>query len=434
FMPNANPPHAQIQSPVADEVVSNTVTVNYSITAGGAPVDLAKLYYTRNDSTGWFYIDEIDPGNGIYEWSTAVLPDGYNYQIGIQVFAGESWNFSVSPHFILNNPGPANPEILPFYPLFERELDSTVVLSWRAGDPDGDSVNTIIEYSTDNGNSWLNLTTNTASIFDWDTRQFPNSENYKLRWGVTQDDAVYYSGASVRFSVSNDFTSLPDSTIEHAEGNSTGQIIVSVIPEQSITGHPYEVTFTGQSNLTRYNVSDMVTHQPVIQNELLPLYPEQGSLFDGLRLSFVNPEPSLNQESSGWNEGNTTLTTDLRRFNNTTILPYDYELVFFDTPIDTPWNVSYGVNVKVWNTTLAKYEEMFLSDHHPRDGFIGPLDNLVPTARIRQGMFFPSVGRSVSMRPPPVIQSCPHWGTPLPSSRTNHSYLQIPFTSTLNNL
>jgi len=374
FMPEVSPPVVQINTPILDQIVTNIVTVNYSLSAGSEPIEHAELFYTRNDSTGWHDVDSLDMSQSSYAWSTANLPDGYNYQLGIRVFAGNTWRFVKSPYFILNNSAPAEPDLLPLFPLYERELDSTVTIRWRAGDPDGDITTTIIELSEDDGLTWQPISVSMGEdSYEWNTRLFSNSDFCKLRWTVVQGGNSY-TAETIRFSINNQFPTLPDTLITHSTGLATGQMIVNIVDPTGITGDEYRVTFDGTIDSTMYSVKDLNSNQTLIDHEQLPLTPYMGNLFHGIRLSFDNPELSLDQDNSGWNAGNTNLNYSLGTTPNSLIEPCDYNVIFYNTPIDTPWNKDYPINCLVKNATTGVLDSIFLIDASPQDGFIGPRD------------------------------------------------------------
>jgi hypothetical protein len=171
--------------------------------------------------------------------------------------------------------------------------------------------------------------------------------------------------------------------IVHTDGPGTGFISVDIVdPGRIKENHTYEVRFhhEGLYETTSYSVYDItngtsvviVDNSPYVNRDSLlvdPLkrryehVPQEGPVFDGLRIFVYNDTLAVEPDLSGWLPGSkSTFIAAIRRKNPDGIIyPADYEIRFFDDWVDTSTNGK-PARFKVWNVTEQKWSDFYLKD------------------------------------------------------------------------
>jgi len=180
--------------------------------------------------------------------------------------------------------------------------------------------------------------------------------------------------------------------IIHVEGPGTGTISVEIIDRLKIKeNHTYQIEFhhDGLFETTGYSVFDVTGTQKVSLIENSPfvsidslltdpirrkynIVPQDGDVFEGLRISVFNDAIALSKSTSGWKEGSqSTLSHTLNVKNlDGVAYPADYEIRFADEFVDTSTNGN-PAKLTVWNVTEEKSSRFFFKDLNG-DGIFDP--------------------------------------------------------------
>jgi len=147
--------------------------------------------------------------------------------------------------------------------------------------------------------------------------------------------------------------------------------------------HTYQVRFQheGPFQTTSYSVFDMqenpldtlIANSPyvfidsILIDPILNRYkhiPQEGDLFDGMRILVENDLIVLDTVKTGWTEASqSNLKYRISLTSQSILYPVDYEIEFFDATVDTS---TYGspTNFKVWNVTEEKWIEFYFRDRN----------------------------------------------------------------------
>ncbi len=183
----------------------------------------------------------------------------------------------------------------------------------------------------------------------------------------------------------------------HAAGPGTGRIDVEFFDPNAIKdGRRYRVTFDDSTFLrqtTSYSVFDWNSNPPttVIDKSRFVGYdelgrPEEGPLFDGMRVRIYNDTTGYDQKTSTWLPGARTNFTVAGGLSSEgipgrrVVFPADYEIRFFDHIVDT--SSAFGgpalpANFEVWNITDNLKVDFFFFDFD-KDGAVTNGDKVIP--------------------------------------------------------
>ncbi|MCH8838348.1 MAG: hypothetical protein IIA60_11225, partial [Candidatus Marinimicrobia bacterium] len=169
--------------------------------------------------------------------------------------------------------------------------------------------------------------------------------------------------------------------IRHVAGPGTGDITLEILdPMRVKDNHTYQVRFHhgGIFETAAYSVVDLtegvelVTESENIASRSFLIdpiraryaqLPQEGEVFDGMRISVFNKTTAVDDTASGWTEdsqSNYAFNIKLRSPGGT-LYPADYEIRFFDAWVDTSSNGS-PAKFTVWNLTEDKPSAFFFSD------------------------------------------------------------------------
>ena len=375
-----------ITAPILDEELSGKYDIQWTASnQSGNPLNI-DIFYNLNRGDGWQLLAHNIADNRIYQWNTALFPDGLNYQLELIAYDSSGYGRATSDYFVVNNPdSSAGLEILLFYPEEGELLSGTVEITWRAGTADGTATSINIFYCNDEGENWQQVAENEENdgSYLWDTTLLPNGNSYKILISVTDNISATVSAISPVFKIWNDFPTLPDSSIQHSQGDGDGSVSINIVDAAATTGHLYQLTFDDTSkDYTTYDVVDMDAGEFVVE-DATQLTPDlSGPLFDGLRLVIDDFEQAeIDTENTGWIAGNSNLALDARLFPNQGVpLPIDYEICFFDTVVDTAFNHKLA-NFQVWDITNNEKAEFVFLDNDRNDA-VGIYDAIVPICYI----------------------------------------------------
>ncbi len=183
----------------------------------------------------------------------------------------------------------------------------------------------------------------------------------------------------------------------HQAGPGTGRVEIEFFDHTLIKdGQRYQIAFesaTFQQETQSYSVFDLNRNPPslVVENSPFVGYdefgrPEEGPLFDGMRVQVLNDTTAYDSLNSGWlpgSESNLTVSGGKSSEgipNRRTIFPADYEIRFFDTFVDT--SSEFGLRpqptkFEVWNVTDDLKVDFFFFDLD-RDSTLTHGDKIVP--------------------------------------------------------
>ena len=172
--------------------------------------------------------------------------------------------------------------------------------------------------------------------------------------------------------------------IDHIDGPGTGSISIEIIDLAYVKeSHTYQVRFQheGPFQTTSYSVFDMqenpldtlIANSPyvfidsILIDPILNRYkhiPQEGDLFDGMRILVENDLIVLDTVKKGWTEASqSNLKYRISLTSQSILYPVDYEIEFFNATVDTS---TYGspTNFKVWNVTEEKWIEFYFRDRN----------------------------------------------------------------------
>jgi len=240
----------------------------------------------------------------------------------------------------------AAPEIEILSPQTGQVINEQFLIEWSAADADGDTLSIDLEYSIDNGVTWIGLAQNLINdgSYIWNTISYPNSPFYKVKL-IASDDSIQVEDVSGTFTLQNTRILLSDSLFIHISGDGDGTINSSVFDSTQFTAHLYRISFDDSSfSNTVYHIYDTNIDSFVVENATALDGLTEGSAFDGMRLLiFDYPEALVDQANTGWTIGSTNLehTISIPELDiGGTIytgFPYaaDYQITIFDHFVDT---------------------------------------------------------------------------------------------------
>ncbi len=340
FMPEIEPPSIQINSPQEDDIVTPNMEIEWSLNQGTETIDSVCIYLNDYRVTGWQKIATLDPTVTSYVHNINELPSGINYQLAIRAFCGGAGYATKSDHFKILRLTESQPEFLLLNPTHDIELSGVLDLEYRASIGADSSASLSLLISTDGGDSWLShisdLPTGSQSVA-LNTRQIPNGDYVRFAFVRSLEDASTFMYESNQHKINNSFPAISDENFEHFTGISDSEVSIDIVDYSEITGDEYEITFTDSMLLdVRYTVSNMNTGEVLINNEVVPQNHFQGAAFEGLRLTFVDVDHVVIDSLSGWRNSPTNLIPQFGHNNASTgAFPFDYEMIFYDSSIDT---------------------------------------------------------------------------------------------------
>lgn len=173
--------------------------------------------------------------------------------------------------------------------------------------------------------------------------------------------------------------------IDHIEGPGTGSISVKIIdPRRVKENHTYQVRFHHKelTETMSYSVFD-VTEDPAVEliadspyigvdstlidpiKKRYETIPQEGDIFDGMRISVFNDPIEINYDSSGWlAESRSSFISTIQRKNPDGILyPANYLIIFDSIYVDTSTNGK-PAKFTVWNETESRRSKFWFKDQN----------------------------------------------------------------------
>jgi len=230
-----NPPAISLTQPDGDEQVSGNYEIKWTATDSDGDTVTVDIYYSSDSGTNFTLISSGETNDGSYIWDTTSVSDGANYRIKLVATDGSlsSSDVSSSDFEVRNSTQNLAPSITLTYPEGGETLSGNQTITWVSDDPEGDLLDIKIEYSSDGGSNWNEITTLSsqtagAGSYSWDTTALDNGSNYKIE--VTADDGENsVSDESGVFSISNSGTNAaPVISLTYPKGGETLSGIVDI--------------------------------------------------------------------------------------------------------------------------------------------------------------------------------------------------------------
>ncbi len=375
---------ATFSAPGLNEEISGTYEIKWTTaSASGSPLKIDINYNLNRPDTWWQPLARNIDDTGSYLWDTSLFEDGYNYQVEIIAYDSAGYGRAVSDFFIVNNAEKDAPlDITLLYPGEEETLSEIVEIQWRAGDAEGNTTTIDILFQKKEEEEWQILAEGEANdgSYVWDTKQYPNGSSYRLKLAVTDGVDVVETEPSRQFKIWNEYPALSDSSVVHTQGDGDGSVQVNIIDPIATTGHLYQLSFDDITfDYTTYNVRDVETGAFVVQNAT-QLTPEvAGPYFDGLRLVINTPEQAqIDTINTGWISGDANLNFEAVLYNNQGVpAPYDYEIEFFNTIVDSSINGNKPANFHTRELSTNQAVEFAFADVNA-NGFVDSQDMITP--------------------------------------------------------
>lgn len=170
--------------------------------------------------------------------------------------------------------------------------------------------------------------------------------------------------------------------IQHITGPGSGNISLEILDPMNVKhNHMYQVAFThsGFFQTSGYSVYDVTSSPPetlvykspyIGVDSLLvdpikrkyQILPQEGPVFDGMRITVYNDELAYIDSLSRWVAGDCNYSIEVYPYNPGGVpYPADYEIRFDSTAVDTSTNNKLA-HFRVWNVTEKKYSKFYLKD------------------------------------------------------------------------
>ncbi len=189
---NQWPPTIALLHPIGGETLSGRDTVRWTTSDPDSQPLLADVQLSRRDST--WALGESVLGDSLL-WDTHLYPDATDYSIRVTVEDTDGLSASASSgHFTVDNPYP--PTVVLLWPVGGIVLTGEVTIQWAAQDPDHEPLTVDILLRDSPLSMWTAIVAGLSNegIYTWDTRDWPDGEQYELKLLVT--DGTYESSDS----------------------------------------------------------------------------------------------------------------------------------------------------------------------------------------------------------------------------------------------
>jgi hypothetical protein len=331
----------QLIQPQDEAILMGTTQIIWSPEIMPDTIRITTIDISNDGGINWEQILNSTSDDTTYSWDTSIYPDGTRYMVRIASLGYSDIGIAQSQGtFTVNNPGNAAPEVQIWAPLPGDIIAGEVEINWLAKDADADALTLNIEISLDGAN-WQTMADDEKNDgqFTWETNLLANSSYYHLKLKCT-DGIEWVEVITSPLSIQNQTEVIPGSHLNHVSGSGDGLITARIVNVDSLTGHEYRITFDDTtSEMTTYNVKNLVTGLPVVENATELNGQTEGPLFEGLRLLIFNYEETLvDLTLTGWKNGASTLGSEISNGPGTIKgIPYaaDYEISIFDNIIDT---------------------------------------------------------------------------------------------------
>ncbi len=414
----------QLQNNPFTQKIFGTVFLQWSFN----PVESLRttVQYSRDDGQSWNTLDTLANGTQQYSWNTTLLPDGTRYRFRLWAANDSLFYLWQTPNsFTIDNPGNGLPDVVVLSPSRNQLVSGTFPITWKAADPEGDSLAINIFVSETNGVQWEQIAAGLANsgTYQWNTQSAANSPVTRIK--IRCSDATGFTDDSTQlFQVLNQRTAAQSWTFTHVAGKGTPGLIADIVAPNSLTGHKYRMTVNDtSSSFKTYSVRDLNVSAFVVQNAPEMDGATEGPLFDGIRLVVKDYQTvSVNIDSTRWTRGSSNLKASVSipqfTFNGNLItgtpFPADYRITISDHVIDTS-NTYYDADAvpvffSVWNITDNHKADFVFSDVDG-DHKLSMYDDLSLFEKDKQGnpvvtwdLFFEDIGKAVNPAPGDVFE------------------------------
>ena len=306
----------------------------------------------------WQPVMENIPNTGAVDLDVSAMPSKPFYKMRLRGFSKEAYfQYQTDGYFAIDNSGSENvaPDLL--VDLNDNDiLSEKALLTWRAGDVDGDALHTFLVIHSEVINDTLALNGDSLWLY---TRNYPNGP-YQFIFTTNDDQSTVTVTRNIF--IQNTYDMAEQTLLQHLQGPATGQVAVQLVNSADFKYHLYKVTFTFDDDQTFYSVTDSTSGEVLIDNDPLPANGNAGRTFNGFRLVFENHSPSLDEAHTGWNaQAKTNLNFTVRK-NGTQVFPYDIELRFYDHVVDTSLFKKAPLNFTAENLTTGEKPGIFVPD------------------------------------------------------------------------
>lgn len=171
-----------------DDIADDSYTIEWTASDPDADVLTIDLYYdVDTDATDKTLIEQGVANTGSYVWDTSAMSAGQYY---VYAIAKDGWHETAaySPGVVQVNHAPV---VFLTTPTGEELWSGTRRVTWAADDPDGDTVQVMLQHSADNGATWLSLAGPMANTgeYDWDTTTVGDGTQYLVRVAASDGTA-----------------------------------------------------------------------------------------------------------------------------------------------------------------------------------------------------------------------------------------------------
>ncbi|MCB0282929.1 MAG: T9SS type A sorting domain-containing protein, partial [Calditrichaeota bacterium] len=328
---------------------------------------------SKDNGKEWLAADRNVLNSGSFNIDVRSFPSSAFYKIRSRVLGNSEFGQSQSEGFFtIDNSGQENvaPEILPLFD-DQIQLSGDAFLKWLSADVDGDNFTTRLILESGLVSDTLYPESDFVII---PTKNYPNDQ-YILHFFV--NDGKNEREYSTSFTILNSFSQVDSSLLYHKNGYSESSVNVNIINENELKSTLFKLTFNQVGNETVYSIFDSLKNIKIIENEKLPIEPYTGSLFNGLRLSFIDIPFDIDEENTGWTE---TSITDLEysfiKRDSAKFYPSDYEIRFYDDSVGVALT-GQSINFEVRNITRNLKNYVAVTEPTTqRDGKWDPGDNI----------------------------------------------------------
>ncbi len=319
-----------VTSPQSNTRYETNLTIEWN--AGSLPSQTElEAAYSIDNGKHWLPVISGITNTGSYELGVSSLPNSVFYKFLIRALSENGYGEIITPGFFtIDHSGTENvaPEVI-FELANNTQISGNFELSWYAGDADEDNIELKLIIESTYLNDTLSIS---GTSYELQTTNYPNG-GYILTIQVS--DGIETASESHTVFIQNNYELIADSLVTHTSGIATGNLFSHIYNSSEISGHVYEITLKDSSTKT-YSVKDLNIDTYVLLNETLPIYPEHGSRFDGLELSFIDDPFEINNDKTGWIQGDAQLEFNL--FKNEKYYPADFIIEFYDDIADTSIN------------------------------------------------------------------------------------------------
>jgi hypothetical protein len=279
-------PEVTLNAPDGGETWLTAKEINWTYTDAN-PGDTATISLKASDDGGSNYditiATELPNGTTYYMWNTREVSNGTNYKIKVIVtdyrkLSGEDVSDDA---FTIENVNEA-PDISILYPTGEQILSDIVKIQWKATDVNLADAHVFSIYLSSNaGVNYLLLAelSSPATHYLWDTTEYFNGLNYRLKIIVTDEGSLSDEDSSSDFSISNG--NLPPNEFNLLlpyDGSKVSPLKIELTWEDKGDPNPedesviYTLYYSTSENFTVYTATNIASATYIFPSNTLKQY------------------------------------------------------------------------------------------------------------------------------------------------------------------